>query len=106
MNQITRKNVKQPAPVGALPAGVPPADPILRPGLQAGPLVADGGIYLEGMQNNIYAADAATGKLLWTYAYPWTGKGNMQSLRGARGLAIGDGRLYMGTQAKHAVALD
>jgi alcohol dehydrogenase (cytochrome c) len=106
LNQITRENVKQLAPVWALSAGVPPADPILRPGLQAGPLVADGVIYLEGMQNNIYAADAATGKLLWTYTYPWTEKGNMQSLRGARGLAIGDGRIYMGTQDNHMVAVD
>ena len=106
LNQITRENVKQLAPVWALSAGVPPVDPILRPGLQAGPLVADGVIYLEGMQNNIYAADAATGKLLWTYTYPWTEKGNMQSLRGARGLAIGDGRIYMGTQDNHVVAVD
>ncbi len=86
LNQITRENVK--------------------PGLQAGPLVADGVVYLEGMQNNIYAADAATGKLLWTYVYPWTEKGNMQGLRGARGLAMGDGRIYMGTQDNHLVAVD
>ena len=63
-------------------------------------------VYLEGMQNNIYAADAATGKLLWTYVYPWTEKGNMQGLRGARGLAMGDGRIYMGTQDNHLVAVD
>src|SRR5258705_3208408 len=106
LNQITRENVKQLAPVWALSAGVPPADPILRPGLQAGPLVADGVIYLAGMRNNNLAADAANGKLLWTYTYPWTEKGNMQSLLGARGLAIGDGRLYMGTQDNHVVAVD
>jgi alcohol dehydrogenase (cytochrome c) len=64
LNQITRENVKQLVPVWALSAGGPPVDLALRPGLQAGPLVADGVVYLEGMQNNIYAADAATGKLL------------------------------------------
>src|SRR5258706_6209688 len=83
LNQITRENVKHLAPVWALSAGVPPVDPILRPGLQAGPLVADGVIYLEGMQNNIYAADAATGKLLWTYTYPSQEKGKILDLRGA-----------------------
>ena len=106
LNQIARENVKQLVPVWTLSAGGPPADLALRPGLQAGPLVSDGVVYLEGMQNNIYAADAATGKLLWTYVYPWTEKGNMQSLRGARGLAMGDGRIYMGTQDNHLVAVD
>src|ERR1700737_5033553 len=106
LNQITRENVKQLVPVWTLSAGGPPADLALRPGLQAAPLVADGVVYLEGMQNNIYAADATTGKLLWTYVYPWTEKGNMQSLRGARGLAIGAGRIYMGTQDNHLVAVD
>jgi alcohol dehydrogenase (cytochrome c) len=106
LSQITRENVKQIVPVWTLSAGGPPSDLALRPGLQAAPLVAEGVLYLEGMQNNIYAVEAATGKLLWTYVYPWTEKGAMPGLRGARGLAMGDGRIYMGTQDNHVVAVD
>ena len=104
LGQISRDNVKQLVPVWALPAGGP-TNPSLRPGLEAAPLVADGVLYLVGMQNNVYAADAATGKLLWNYIYKWP-EGNIPGGRGARGLAMGDGLIFMGTQDSHLIALD
>src|SRR5690349_12750595 len=67
LNQITRENVKNIVPVWAFPAGFPTGTAGLRPGLEAAPLVVDGVLYLEGMQNNVYAVDAATGKSIWTY---------------------------------------
>ncbi len=105
LNQITRENVKRIVPVWAFPAGFPSGAAGLRPGLEAAPLVVDGVLYLEGMQNNVYAVDAASGRTLWTYEYKWP-EVKTFSIRGARGLAYGDGRIYMGTQNNHLVALD
>ena len=105
LNQITRENVKRIAPVWTFAAGFPTGTAGLRPGLEATPLVVDGVLFLEGMQNNVYAIDAATGRTLWTYEYKWP-EVKTFSIRGARGLAYGDGRIYMGTQNNHLVALD
>ena len=105
LTQISRENVKRIAPVWAFPAGFPTGTAGLRPGLEATPLVVDGVLYLEGMQNNVYAMDAATGASLWTYEYKWP-EVKTFSIRGARGLAYGDGRIYMGTQNNHILALD
>lgn len=105
LNQITRQNVKQLAPAWAFSAGAPPAVTQLRTGLEATPLVVDGVLYLEGTQNNVYAIDAATGKSLWSYTYKWPDKA-ITGIKGARGLAFGEGRVYMGTQDNHLVALD
>ena len=105
LNQITQENVKKLVPVWAFPAGFPPPNTSLRAGLEATPLVVDGVLYLEGMQNNIYAVDAATGTARWTYTYKWP-EAVTYSIRGARGIAFGDGRLYMGTQDNHLVAVD
>src|SRR6267154_2825948 len=105
LNQISRENVKRIVPVWAFPAGYPTGTAGLRPGLEAAPLVVDGVLYLEGMQNNVYAIDAATGRSIWTYEYKWP-EVKTFSIRGARGLAYGDGRIYMGTQNNHMVALD
>src|ERR1700719_4503569 len=105
LNQITRENVKNIVPVWAFPAGFPTGTAGLRPGLEAAPLVVDGVLYLEGMQNNVYAVEAATGRSIWTYEYKWP-EVKTFSIRGARGIAYGDGRIYMGTQDNHVVALD
>ena len=42
---------------------------------------------------------------IWTYEYKWPDV-KTSSIRGARGIAYGDGRIYMGTQDNHVVALD
>jgi alcohol dehydrogenase (cytochrome c) len=106
LDQINRKNVKELVPVWAFPAGYPPPGTSLRAGLEAAPLVVDGRLYLVGPQNNVYAIDAASGKLQWQYIYDWSKKGQTPGNKGARGLAYGDGRIYMGTQDDHMVALD
>ena len=105
LNQITRENVKNIVPVWTFPAGFPTGTAGLRPGLEAAPLVVDGILYLEGMQNNVYAIEAASGRQIWTYEYKWP-EVKTFSIRGARGIAYGDGRIYMGSQDNHVVALD
>jgi alcohol dehydrogenase (cytochrome c) len=98
LNQITRDNVHRLTPAWTFPTGG-------RGGLESAPIVADGRLYLVNQENNVFALDAATGKLIWNYAYkpskdarPGAGK--------ARGLAIGFGMLFMGTRENRLVALD
>jgi alcohol dehydrogenase (cytochrome c) len=99
LNQITRENVKQLVPVWAFPTGG-------QNGLEAPPLVVDGVLYLENAQNYVFAADAATGKPLWTYAYKPSSEATTQGIPAARGLATGYGMVYMGTHDNHVVAID
>ena len=104
LNQVNRENVKRLLPVWALSAGYP-TNRSLRPGLEAAPLVVDGVLYLVGMQNNVYAVEAASGRKLWNYIYRWP-KEDIPGGRGSRGLAVGEGLVFMGTQDTHVVALD
>ena len=105
LNQIARENVKQIVPAWAFPAGSS-MNPSLRVGLEAAPLVVDGVLYLVGMQNNVYAVNAVTGKPLWNYIYQLPDDAVIYGNKGARGLAIGDGLIYMASQDDHLVALD
>ena len=104
LNQVNRDTVKQLVPVWASPAGYP-THPSLIGGLEAAPLVVDGVLYLVGMQNNVYAMDAATGRRLWNYIYHWPDH-EILGNKGSRGLAFGEGLVYMATQDDHIVALD
>ncbi len=104
LDQVNRENVNQLAPAWALSAGYP-SNPSLKSGLEAAPLVVDGVLYVVGMQNNVYAVEAATGRRLWNHIYHWPEK-NVPGSKGARGLAIGEGLVFMGTQDSHVVALD
>jgi alcohol dehydrogenase (cytochrome c) len=105
LNQVTRENVQQLAPAWVFAAGLS-TNQSLRVGLQAAPLVVDGVLYLVGLQNNVYAINAVTGKLLWSYNYPLPDDAVIYGNKGARGLAIGDGLVYMASQDDHLVALD
>jgi alcohol dehydrogenase (cytochrome c) len=70
------------------------------------PLVVDGIMYLTRPENDVYALDAVTGRVLWVYnhknpdrTYNCCGKVN-------RGVAILGNRLFMGTLDMHLIALD
>jgi alcohol dehydrogenase (cytochrome c) len=76
-----------------------------RGGLESAPIIADGKLYLVNQENNVFALDAATGKLLWNYAYK-PAKDARAGNGKARGLAIGFGMLFMGTRENRLVALD
>jgi alcohol dehydrogenase (cytochrome c) len=98
LNQITRENVHRLAPAWTFPTGG-------RGGLESAPIIADGKLYLVNQENNVFALDAATGKLLWNYAYK-PAKDARAGNGKARGLAIGFGMLFMGTRENRLVALD
>lgn len=98
LNQITRDNVHRLAPAWTFPTGG-------RGGLESAPIIADGKLYLVNQENNVFALDAATGKLIWNYVY----KPSKDARAGngkARGLAIGFGMLFMGTRENRLLALD
>ena len=98
LDQITRENVPRLAPAWSFATGG-------HGGLESAPIVADGKLYLVNQENNVFALDAATGKLLWSYTYQ-PAKEALPGNGRARGLAIGFGMLYMGTRENHLVALD
>ena len=77
-------------------------------GLQSFPLVADGVLYYTGSYSRVFALDAATGQVIWSYVpkldedlsrtqthTPYT-----------RGIALGHGHVYVGTVDGRLIALD
>src|SRR6266849_1407160 len=70
------------------------------------PLVVDGIMYLTRPENDVFALDAETGRVMWTYShknpemtYNCCGKVN-------RGVAILGNRLFMNTLDMHLIAID
>jgi alcohol dehydrogenase (cytochrome c) len=81
-----------------------PASATLRPpnGAQ---ILADGGVlYATNGANDVFALDAVTGKILWKYhpgAAAPVGAPNV-----SRGVALGDGKVFVGQRDAKLVALD
>ncbi len=100
LDQVNGSNVKRLIPVWSFQTGD------YEGGLQATPIVVDAVLYLSTSRGRVFAIDAATGAELWRYHYqlprdfssfygPWN-----------RGLAVGGGRVFLGTLDNYAVALD
>jgi alcohol dehydrogenase (cytochrome c) len=98
LDQINAGNVKKLAPAWAFQTGD------YDQGLQATPIVIDGVLYLSTTHSQVFALDAATGKLIWQYKYPMPrgAGGNIQN----RGVAVGGGRVFVGTYDDYVVAID
>jgi quinohemoprotein ethanol dehydrogenase len=79
-----------------------------RRGLEATPIVVDGVMYTSGNWGRVYALDAVTGKLLWTFDPMNEG----QRARFAccdvvnRGVAVWQGGVYVASTDGHLFALD
>src|SRR5690348_12654174 len=67
--------------------------------LEGVPIVANGVMYVP-QSNEVYALDARSGRLVWQYQRPVAGRGRN------RGLAIYEGRVYLGTTDAFLVALE
>lgn len=77
-------------------------------GLQSMPLVADGVLYYTGAYSRVFALDGASGKLLWSY-FPELDDALVARQTHSpynRGLAMGDGKVYVGTVDGRLIALD
>src|SRR5689334_18998263 len=77
-------------------------------GLQSTPLAADGVLYYSGSYSRVYALDGATGRTLWTYAPELDEELVAKQTHSPynRGIAIGQGYLYVGTVDGRVLALD
>jgi len=73
-------------------------------GLQSTPIVIDGVLYLSTTHSQVFALDAVNGKLIWQYKYMPRGGagGNIQN----RGVAVGAGKVFVGTYDDYLVAID
>src|SRR5438094_8378203 len=78
-------------------------------GLSAEPIVVDGVVYLGAPFDKVFAIDAATGKLRWQFDPhiringPWR---NSYEGRKNRGVAVWNGKVYVGTGDCRIVAID
>ena len=80
-----------------------------RDGLSATPLVVDGVVYMSAPYSIVYAYDAASGKLKWSYD-PVISRGgsfsNGWAFRINRGVAVWEGKVFVATADCRLVALD
>lgn len=70
------------------------------------PLVVDGIMYLTRPENDIFALDAETGRVLWTYSHRNPARTFNCCGKVNRGLAILGNRLFMNTLDMHVIAVD
>src|SRR5215472_3406670 len=64
LDQINTSNVKNLVPVWTFQTGE------YADGLQSTPIVVNGVMYVSTPRAQVFALDAATGKLIWNYKYP------------------------------------
>jgi PQQ-dependent dehydrogenase (methanol/ethanol family) len=78
---------------------------ILR-GQQAFPVVVNGRIYVTTADNNVFAVDGTSGKVLWRYKPSNTALFANFGIRANRGVAYCNGRLFLATLDMQLVSLD
>ena len=74
--------------------------------IEATPLVVDGVMYVSEPPSNVVALDAATGRPYWRYRRSLPAKINTCCGQVNRGVAVADGRVFLGTVDAHLVALN
>jgi alcohol dehydrogenase (cytochrome c) len=99
LDQINAANIKRLVPAWVYQTGD------YEMGLQSTPIVIDGTMYVSTSRNQIHALDAATGRVLWIYRYP-VPRGPVPYGPQNRGVAIGDGKVFIGTWDNSLVAVD
>jgi glucose dehydrogenase len=103
LDQINASNVKNLAAIWTFQTGD------YGDSLQSTPLVIDGVMYVSTSYAQVFALDAATGRALWHYKYPLranVGKSGGEAFRINRGLAVSDGKVFLGTPDSYLVAID
>lgn len=99
LDQINGSNVKSLVPAWVFQTGD------YADGLEATPIVIDGVMYVSTASSWVIALDAATGKLIWEYRHPPSAVRSADG-RQNRGVAVGAGKVFLGTFDNHLVALD
>ena len=101
LQQITDKNVADLGLAWSLDIDSPM-------GLAVEPIVVDGVIYIAGSLDRVYAVDAASGKLLWRVdpQVSLVAMRNSWAARTNRGVAVWEGKVFVGTGDCRLIALD
>lgn len=107
VDQINRRNVKHLKPAWHFHTGV--LDPLGE--LQVAPIIVDGRMFVTDGHDDVFALDAATGKLIWTYNPTKTD--DMPPIeqmivccgRNNKGVAVADGKVIYGRLDNVVVAL-
>ena len=71
--------------------------------IEVSPIVWGGMVYITSAHDDVYALDAKTGKLEWTYSQHPT---QVVGFPRNRGVAVLDGKVFIATIAGHLIALD
>lgn len=80
-------------------------DPDIKKGEQSYPLAIGGRLYVTSNDDNVFAIDGATGKILWQYKPPNSAVFKNFGITANRGLAYCDGRLFITQLDMKIVAL-
>lgn len=70
--------------------------------IEVSPIVYDGTMYVTTAHDHLYALDAATGKVKWSF----TDNPHVISFAANRGIGLVDGNVYLGTLDGHLIAFD
>jgi alcohol dehydrogenase (cytochrome c) len=103
LDQINTANVKNLAPAWIFQTGD------YAEGLQSTPIVVNGVVYVITARDRVFALDAATGQVIWSYRYPApqpVRPGSIAENLSVRGLAVGGGMVLFGAKDNYMVALD
>lgn len=101
LRQINRENVHRLKPAWIFQPGGE------RQGMHSTPLVIDGYMYVVVNPSTVYKLDAATGERIWVFEPDLDMAIVSRSFFAhSRGIAIGDGRVYLGTADGRVIAID
>ena len=101
LEQVTKENVKTLGLVWSINLGS-------KRGIEATPVVVDGIMYLSGAWSKVYAIDARSGKLIWTYDPKVPGYYGEKACCDVvnRGVALYKGMVYVGTLDGRLISID
>lgn len=99
LTQIAPDNIAQLEPAWEFDTGISSS-------FQATPIVVDGIMYVSLPFNHVVALKADTGKLMWRYTHDRIKDRPMCCGPANRGVAVSDGKVFMGTVDSRLLALD
>lgn len=99
LNQVNENNVKKLALAWQFKSGISAS-------FQTTPIVVNKVMYLSLPYNHVVALDAVTGKELWRYKHERNKDWKMCCGPANRGVALSDGKVFMGTVDARLIALD
>lgn len=99
LHQIDRKNIAQLQLAWQAETGI-------KATFQATPIVVNGVMYVSLPYNHVLALDAVSGKTLWRYTHVRKPDWAMCCGPANRGVAVAEGKVFMGTVDARLIALD